>query len=248
MSRGRIGDAPGIVDTQTPARNLERDAKAFFYESFADEWDQRMARHELAKRLRLVFSRWLKEEDVRDRRVLDAGAGMGYFSRNLVRWGARVTAMDMGTALLGKVQEKCTVDAVVGSVLDLPFEDLSFDLVLCTEVIEHSTNPQRAVMELCRVTAAGGLLLLTTPNRLWRPALAVANALHLRPYQGYENWTGYRELANWVMAAGLRIEHQSGFNLLPHTFFCRCSFDVLDDITPLHPVMINTAIRARRPD
>ena len=230
-----------------PTRNAERDAKAFFYESFADQWERRMARQELEKRLRLVFSRWLTEKDVRDRRVLDVGAGMGYFSRNLARWGGYVTAMDMGPALLGKVREKCPVNTVAGSVLDLPFDDKSFDLVLCTEVIEHSADPRRAVAELCRVTAASGLLLVTTPNRLWRPALTVANLLHLRPYQGYENWSGYRELADLVEAAGMRVEHQSGFNLLPHTFFCRRFFDILDDIAALHPMMINMAIRARRP-
>ena len=130
------------------SRNSHHDPKAFFYESFAEEWEARMARSELEKRLRLVFSRWLNENDVRDRRVLDAGAGMGYFSRNLVKWGARLTAMDMGPALLRQVQEKCAAQAVVGSVLDLPFDDRSFDLVLCTEVIEHSTEPQRAVAEL----------------------------------------------------------------------------------------------------
>jgi 2-polyprenyl-3-methyl-5-hydroxy-6-metoxy-1,4-benzoquinol methylase len=230
-----------------PAAPSDRDPRVFFYESFADQWDARMDRNEIDKRLRLVFSRFLRREEVRGKRVLDAGAGMGYFSRTLADWGAHLVAMDMGPALLSKVREKCAAEAVVGSALELPFSDKSFDVVLCTEVIEHTRDPRRAVAELCRVSAPGCLLLLTTPNRLWRPAVVVANALRLRPYQGYENWVGYRELAAWVGAAGLRVEHQSGFNLMPHTFFCRPTFDFLDRIGSLHPFMINIALRARRP-
>src|SRR5215471_16452189 len=95
-----------------PATPPERDPRAFFYESFAEEWDARMDRNEIEKRLRLVFSRLLRREDVRGKRVLDAGAGMGYFSRVLAEWGARLVALDMGPALLGKVLQKCPAQAV----------------------------------------------------------------------------------------------------------------------------------------
>lgn len=223
------------------------DGKAFFYESFAAEWDGRMDKDELGKRLRLVFGRLLREDDVRGRRVLDAGAGTGHFSKALADRGAWLISMDLGEKLLERVRAKCGSETVVGSVLDIPFPDARFDLVLCTEVIEHTTDPRRAVAELARVTAPGGLLLVTVPNRLWRPAVLLANALRLRPYRGYENWVGYRELRSWIEEAGLRVELQRGFNLLPHTVFCRPAFDFLDDIRGLHPYMINIAVLARRP-
>jgi 2-polyprenyl-3-methyl-5-hydroxy-6-metoxy-1,4-benzoquinol methylase len=230
-----------------PAVPADRDHKAFFYESFAEEWDERMDRDELDKRLRLVFSRLLGRQEVQGKRVLDAGAGIGHFSQTLADWGALLVSVDMGPALLRKVRQKSAAQVVAGSILDLPFPDQTFDVVLCTEVVEHTTDPSRAVAELCRVAASGSLLVLTTPNRLWKAAVVVANALRLRPYRGYENWVGYRQLAKWVRAAGMRVEQQSGFNLLPHTFFCRRRFDFLDRISPLHRFMINIAIRARRP-
>lgn len=226
--------------------NTEHDQKAFFYETFAPNWDERMCRDEIDKRLRLVFSQLLTEADVRAKRVLDVGSGMGYFSRGFADWGAQLVALDMGQQLLTKVREKCAAETVVGTVLDLPFRDGSFDLVFCTEVIEHTTDPRRAVAELCRTVAPGAILVLTVPNRLWHPAVVVANALHLRPYLGYENWVAYRDLARWVADGGLQVEQQSGFNLLPHTFFCRKDFDCLDRFTWLHPFMINIAIRARK--
>ena len=155
--------------------------------------------------------------------------------------------MDLGEKLLERVREKCGAETVVGSVLELPFPDRSFDVVFCTEVIEHTTDPRLAVAELTRVVAPGGRLVLTVPNRLWRPAVLVANALHLRPYLGHENWVRYGDLRSWIEAAGLQVELQEGFNPLPHTFFCRPSFDRLDRIKALHPFMINIAVVARRP-
>jgi len=44
--------------------------------------------------------------------------------------------------------------------------DESFDVVICTEVLEHSLNPFLAVTELHRILREGGYLLVTTPFNL----------------------------------------------------------------------------------
>jgi SAM-dependent methyltransferase len=49
-----------------------------------------------------------------------------------------------------------------GTVEALPVGDASFDLVLCTQVLEHSDDPAQAVRELRRVTAPGGRVLAST--------------------------------------------------------------------------------------
>lgn len=224
----------------------EAGRKMFFYEGFARDWDAQMDAHELGKRLRLVFGKLLHEPDIAGRLVLDAGAGTGHFSRVLARQGARLVSMDLGANLLAEVRKKCATRAVAGSLLELPFADGAFDAVLCTEVIEHTTDPRRAVSELCRVVAPGGVLVVTVPNRFWKIAVIVANALKLRPYHGLENWVGYAQLAAWIGDQGLAIEDHRGFNLLPHTQFCRPAFDRLD-LPALYPFMINIAVRARRP-
>jgi SAM-dependent methyltransferase len=51
---------------------------------------------------------------------------------------------------------------VIGDAQALGIADDSFDVVLCTEVLEHLPEPQRAVDEMFRVLRPGGLLLLTT--------------------------------------------------------------------------------------
>ena len=47
---------------------------------------------------------------------------------------------------------------------NMPVEDCSYDLVLCTQVLEHCENPQRIVDECHRVLKPGGQLILTVPS------------------------------------------------------------------------------------
>ncbi len=64
-----------------------------------------------------------------------------------------------------------------GVVESLPVEDGSFDVILCTQVLEHSTDPPAAVRELRRALAPRGRVLASThgtavyhpaPNDFWR--------------------------------------------------------------------------------
>ncbi len=52
--------------------------------------------------------------------------------------------------------------AVVGDARELPIRDAAFDVVLCTEMLEHVPEPQRAIDEIHRVLKPGGTLVLTT--------------------------------------------------------------------------------------
>ena len=65
----------------------------------------------------------------------------------------------------------------VGAVEALPYPDGSFDVVLCTQVLEHVADPRRAVAEIARVLAPGGAAFVSThgvflyhpdPVDLWR--------------------------------------------------------------------------------
>ncbi len=59
------------------------------------------------------------------------------------------------------VKEGKGVD-VVGDAHNLPFEDNKFDVILCTEVLEHLHTPSKAISEMKRVLKPKGKLILTT--------------------------------------------------------------------------------------
>lgn len=91
-----------------------------------------------------------------DRTALDVGCREGTQSQWLERRGYSVTSID-----IERIYERCIeVDVDSG----LPFADASFDLVWCSEVIEHLASPSAFLSECSRVLRPGGRLVLTTPN------------------------------------------------------------------------------------
>jgi 2-polyprenyl-6-hydroxyphenyl methylase/3-demethylubiquinone-9 3-methyltransferase len=156
--------------------------------------------------------------------------------------------LDLGERLLSKVAEKCDSDRIVGNILELPFRDQAFDIVVCSEVIEHTVDPPRALEELQRVLRAGGILALTTPNRLWKFAIYIANALKVRPYEGLENWTSWSSMRKNMKESSLDIERMFGFHIVP--FVSTKLYGFLDWTDhygeKLGPVMLNMAVRVRK--
>lgn len=72
-------------------------------------------------------------------------------------------------------------EAVVeGDLTELPFEDESFDAIVCFATISHIEDRRRALAELRRVLREDGLLLISSPNPDAHPA---ANERHVREYR-----------------------------------------------------------------
>ncbi|MGC9329654.1 MAG: class I SAM-dependent methyltransferase [Candidatus Hinthialibacter sp.] len=88
-------------------------------------------------------------------RCLDAGAGRSAFAMMAESYVDEYIAMD--------VQIRPWLDAA-GSVLDLPLRSESLDSILCLQVLEHVTDPQRALYEFARCLKPGGALLLSVPH------------------------------------------------------------------------------------
>lgn len=99
-------------------------------------------------------------------RVLDAGCGSGRNMVELARRGA-VTGVELSPTSARLARERGTGEVIECSVLDMPFDDGSFDLSLSLDVIEHLADDVAALRELRRVTAEGGALLVTVPAYRW---------------------------------------------------------------------------------
>lgn len=79
--------------------------------------------------------------------VLDIGARDGHFSRLLTAHFESVTALDLTIPQF----DFDRVQPVQGDVTNLQFPDNSFDVVFCTEVLEHIRAIERACLEIARV-------------------------------------------------------------------------------------------------
>ena len=83
------------------------------------------------------------------RRTLDIGAQNGPYAAHFPHRVALDIRRGIGVQIIGDTQA-------------LGIADATFDVVLCTEVLEHLPEPQQAVDEMFRVLKPGGQLLLTT--------------------------------------------------------------------------------------
>lgn len=97
---------------------------------------------------------------------LDIGSGHGDLIQLLRSNGVvtRSSACDYTDTLM---QIKDVVVDVVNLNDDrLPYPDASFDLVTCTEVVEHLEHYRKTIREMYRVLKPSGTLVVTTPNTL----------------------------------------------------------------------------------
>jgi SAM-dependent methyltransferase len=87
--------------------------------------------------------------------TLDVGCGRRPYEKTFFAGAQKYIGMDY-------LSDRSQPD-VIGSALEIPFPNASFDTVVSTEVLEHVTDPLRAMKEMQRVLKPGGFLVLSTP-------------------------------------------------------------------------------------
>jgi ubiquinone/menaquinone biosynthesis C-methylase UbiE len=109
-------------------------------------------------------------------RALDAACGTGRHARHLVQSGWTVTGTDQSEAMLARAAERVPgAEFVLADLSELPFEDASFDLAVCSLALEHFPKLEPPIRELARVVRAGGRVVISESH----PAL---RALGGAPY------------------------------------------------------------------
>jgi SAM-dependent methyltransferase len=119
---------------------------------------------------------------LRGARLLEIGSGLGHlvgqledtfetYGMDLNHWAVKESKA---------VIEKSTLQTA--SAEEIPFTDSAFGVVIIKHIVEHLPNPEKAIAEIGRVTAPGGILILATPN---------LDSL-LKPWKG-EKWIGYQD-------------------------------------------------------
>lgn len=91
--------------------------------------------------------------------ILDAGAGNFRFRELIIEKGYKYESQDFAQAF---DQDTRGTHTYVCDIKNIPVEPERFDVVVCTQVLEHLPDPLAAIQELSRILKPGGELFLTT--------------------------------------------------------------------------------------
>ncbi|MDQ5900971.1 MAG: hypothetical protein QG600_549 [Patescibacteria group bacterium] len=132
-----------------------------------DNYRKHTTSSSLQKKLLAKFNAALLEEakKLSPESILDVGCGEGFTlemlrENNVGKNLEGVDFLDRAIELGKKEHPKLTLKQ--GSIFDLKYKDNSFDLVICSEVLEHIENPEEGLKELVRVSKK--YCLLSVPN------------------------------------------------------------------------------------
>lgn len=118
----------------------------------------------------------------RGARLLEIGSGLGHLAGQLEN-AFETVAADVNPWALRQSQGVARhTSHVTSSAEELPFKDGAFGVVIIKHVVEHLPHPEKAIAELGRVIAPGGVLILATPN---------LDSL-LKPLKG-QKWIGFQD-------------------------------------------------------
>ena len=111
--------------------------------------------------------------------VLDIGCGRGFYSNLISKYSfvKKVIGIDLNADYVEKAKKYSghskKVEFNTGSVYKLPYKNGTFDVIVCSEVLEHLPDDKKAINELERVLKPGGIILATVPHEsfplLWDP-------------------------------------------------------------------------------
>jgi ubiquinone/menaquinone biosynthesis C-methylase UbiE len=106
--------------------------------------------------------------------VLELGCGAGYFTRELVRSGADIVAIDVSPELLEMARSACSAPNVqyqLENAYELSYDSAVFDSVVGSSVLHH-LEIEKALRDVYRVLKPAGTIFFTEPNML-NPQIAV---------------------------------------------------------------------------
>jgi SAM-dependent methyltransferase len=121
------------------------------------DWDQKIRNNQ--------FSKWLSKFDNKQLKVLDIGSGGGPYADIIIGKGHIYKSQDLCQLEISLLREgKYRKVDYVSDATNIPEVDNSFDLIICTEVLEHVPEPVLVISEINRLLKPGGEFFISFPS------------------------------------------------------------------------------------
>ncbi len=111
---------------------------------------------------------WAQLGEIEGKRILDFGSGEGITANYLAKKNV-VVAVEPSEDMLRNRWDDYEYKQIVGDVSNLSeFENESFDLIVCHNVLEYIDDKEQVINELCRLLKVGGMISVVKHNRAGR--------------------------------------------------------------------------------
>ncbi len=146
------------------------------------------------------------------KRVLDAGAGVGYGSRLMAGAGLDVTAVDADPQRMAHLRENgasLNIQAIVADIEQGIPGDANFEGIVSFEVLEHLRDPRAALTGLAARLRPSGTFVCSVPSRIWEsrtPDGLPGNKSHRILF-------GRQEIVALIESCGLAVSYVLGQGL-----------------------------------
>lgn len=151
-------------------------------------------------------------------KILDVGSASGWFISEISKrfQDSNCFGIDIYSKGIFYAKKKYPqVEFKVADAHDIPYKDETFDVIVCTEVLEHVDDPWQVVMEIKRVLKTGGLAIIELDSGswlfsiiwyLWRKSKGrIWNEAHLHSFN-------VKKLDRLITSCGLKIIKKKKFN------------------------------------
>lgn len=157
LSDYKLVEANSLEDTQMN----DKAEKKSFWSKYAGIYDGFMKKDTGSYRRMYELIRPV----VTDKNVLELACGTGLISKNIVSAAESVEACDFSPEMIAMAKKDCHSAKLHFSVQDmtaLPYTSGSFDVVIAANVLHIIDDPEKALSEISRVLAPGGILIAPT--------------------------------------------------------------------------------------
>ncbi len=201
----RGGDHWALADTARLAavRADRATAAARYFESLADQWDAIRSLHAPESAVESAMAKALADRPIG--RLADIGTGTGRMLELFAPEADIAVGIDRSSEMLRLARTKLAdlkggnVELRQGDIADLPLPPGSFDTAILHQVLHYLPAPETAIVELSRVLAPGGRLLIVDFAPHDREELRDRNA-HAR--LGFSD----DQMSDWFARAGLTLD------------------------------------------
>jgi len=138
--------------------------------------------------------------DSAGKKALEVGCGGGILTEEIAQMGFETTGIDPSEHSLEIARNHAALSGLdikydTGTGEALPYNDASFDVVFCCDVLEHVRNLPKVISEISRVLKPGGAFVFDTLNRTF-----ISKLVAIKIWQEWKRWAFFPpKLHNWKM-------------------------------------------------